>query len=529
MSKAVCVLGVLGLVAVGLSRLDFSQPKSWQNIRETEAPAEQDENETIVRVPLSDGVVTSPVQGSGFHLSLPPATMGPLATQLVSAAEPPIPQSAPEGAPVAIDAPQLNFNGSTVSLFPLVFSLSPEPGTTFFRTIDGHAMKPRRSASIANITYEDHTRFVNTLPLGSRITLPAGTSLTGRALKIVFAILTAPEMFHQRLIPLLETSLRHETSIAFFDANHSSAETAAATLRLYAAKTGRRVSAVVLPNLPNMKMSLRNAWVDLPALKAMSNAYGRTVDWFAIVDDDTYVLSAATREILSNYTVRIQPKNVSQSTGMHLPDGSEPLVVADLLTWGAGGGWRIVRRNGKVNLVETTKRVPVTFPCGGSGIFVSSAAAEAILPDIDRCIEKHLHPAGDIRLGNCLAEHSVPLVRRREFVKDTPFRAVGELRLPHQFAFPASFHRLRTADWYHQLGQLEAKRGRWGLVPWADVEAAFQPGFRFVRSLFFPKEYPNASKVLGERPTHKPYPCKALKRHGLTCPPPRGNPQADEW
>ena len=476
-----------------------------------------------------------------MHLSLPPATLGPVPTMPLDA---PVPQSAPSGAaPAPAEAPALYFNGSRLQLLPLAFAPSPPADATYTRSIEGHALKPKRAGG-ANVSYVDHTQYVNHLKLGTDVTLPAGTARGGRELRIVYTILTAPEMMHQRLIPLLETSLRHETSVAFFDANHSAADAAAVTLRAYARQTGRRVSAVVLPNLLDMKMSLRNAWVDLPALKALTTAYGDAADWYAIVDDDTYVLTAATRHLLANYTARIRPKKDGEPlrapnsrTGSHkdtawqLPDGAEPLVVADLLTWGSGGGYRIVRRNGKVNLIQTTKRDPVTFPCGGSGIFVSAAAATAVLPNLDACIAsiKHLHPAGDIRLGSCLAEHGIPLVRHREFVKDTPFRAVGELRLPHQFGYPGSFHRMRYPHWYHRMGALEASKGRWGIVSWPDIEAAFQPGFVYWRSLFYPKDYPNATKVLGERPSQKPYPCKALKRHGLTCPPPRGNPQADEW
>jgi hypothetical protein len=154
---------------------------------------------------------------------------------------------------------------------------------------------------------------------------------------------------------------------------------------------------------------------------------------------------------------------------------------------------------------------------------------------VDKCIGKHFHPAGDVRLGACVASDAklVTLVRRREFVKDMVLRAVGELELQHYFAFPAAFHRARNAALFSALHEAEQRKGRWGFVTWGDLLEQFPPdgGSGFSRFDFFPNQYVNCSDEFGLRHTSKPYnPKIKWGRNGLP-PMPTVKPEAlpGEW
>jgi hypothetical protein len=354
----------------------------------------------------------------------------------------------------------------------------------------GAASLPREACSKGMADVTDETRYVSHLPAGAAYGVAGATSAAGRRLRLAIAILSAENLIESRLIPLLETSLRDEHCFVLLQRGKAGVAAAAARVAAYAAETGRNVSVIQLEPLADMRMSLRNAWTDLPGLREL---HGRVpgAEWYGIVDDDTYLFTAGVRHLLGNYSARM----------------AEPLYVGDTLRWGEGGSKR-------------SKRIPVSFACGGGGFFMNAATVRKALPFIDRCVVKHMHPAGDVRLGACLTvDVGIPLIRRREFVKDTPFRAVGELRLPNQFEAPVSFHRLRRPSHYVTMRRIETRLGRWGVPQWDDVRRGLPIAGELVRSMFFPKDYANFSVIYGIRPTKKP-----VKGQG-----PRCNPQADEW
>lgn len=332
---------------------------------------------------------------------------------------------------------------------------------------------------------------------------------------IVYGILTAPEMARSRLLPLLRTSLVNEESFAFLLRNESNVELVA-ELREFVKRHRLRAHIVELNPLDEMKMSLRNAWADLPVLDYLIKVRP-DVQWYSIIDDDTYILGKSTRHILAEYTA-----NASLM--------AEPIYLGDTLSWGKGGGWRLVKnqRTKKKTLVPSTRRRPVDFVVGGSGIFINRAAARAIQPHLAACMQQYFHPAGDIRLGACMGDHNISMVRRKEFIKDVVFRAVGELQLytrPDR-PFPASFHRFRAPAWYRSMARVEAAKAPADLVTWSDLRAFYTVRPPYYEFLYYPKRFSNYTRVFGIR---TPAPGEKKRRNSKYTIPPRGNPQADEW
>lgn len=355
-----------------------------------------------------------------------------------------------------------------------------------------------------------------TVARGSSAVVPPNISAFARGLTIAWGILGAANLTRARAIPLLETSLASENNVFYFLEKNETNYAAARELREWVVQHGRTssVEVVLLEPIADMTASIRNAWADLPVLKHMMTERP-DADWYAIIDDDTYVLTAGARSILGEYETNM----------------SFPLYLGDELTWGTGGGMRLVKnsRTGQKTVIPSSKRAPVPFVCGGAGIFVNQAAAKKVSLHLRRCMAKFFHPAGDIRLGACMKQADVPITRRREFIKDIWFRAIGELKpMTFKQRFPASFHRLRTADHFQDLRRVELSRGG-DVVRWRDLEEGFPVGGKYFHALFFPKTYANYTTAYGIRTM---VPLSASKIRGYKkwgIPIERGNPQGDEW
>ena len=352
--------------------------------------------------------------------------------------------------------------------------------------------------------------------------------------RIVYGVLTAPELLEERLMPLLSTSLRDQEVFVFYPrgnlttAQRESLEqfakkrTATQSSSVLKAKkkwpTAGEMHIVDLPPLANMKMSLRNAWVDIPGLAHMirETQASTPTDWYSIVDDDTYVFTRTVERILKEYNGKM----------------NETLYLGDQLEWGRGGGWRVVRRNGKRTIIPSSKRTPVAFVVGGGGIFINHQAAMAIAPYLRNCSEVHMHPAGDIRLGACFQERNISITRRREFVKDNFLRSLGELKLserraPCYIPFPASFHRLRSPSWFYALHAVEENLAPNEVVSWDDLKNAFPVGGgEYYHSYFYPRKYENFTKIYGS-PPKKMAAGRARKLMELGIKVESGNPRAD--
>jgi hypothetical protein len=304
---------------------------------------------------------------------------------------------------------------------------------------------------------------------------------------LAIGVLTAPALLYSRLIPLLETSLLHEKNVyVFFEKNKKTLDGQKA-LKEYLVSAGREkdVSIIQLPPLDNMLMSIRNAWVDIPGFLAMRDLLPKQ-EFFAIMDDDTYFLMNAIRlilhETMANETLR-----------------NSPLYIGSSIGFGEKHGWRVIRnpRTGTRSILPSTRRTPITYVVGGSGIIVNRLSLDRVNQFKEACLSKHLEPAGDIRLGYCMAEAEVPIHNRREMIRESWFRAVGELDIASKRRFPASFHGCRRREWFYSMRAVEQTRKSNELVTWDDIKINFPVGAKYYDALFRPSQYSNWSTILG--------------------------------
>ena len=307
-------------------------------------------------------------------------------------------------------------------------------------------------------------------------------------IELAIGVLTVPALMYTRLVPLLETSLRHEKKIFIFFEKGNESIPGQRALTKYLRSVGREkdVTIVPLPPLENMLMSIRNAWVDIPGFLAMHELLPKQ-EFFAIIDDDTYFLMNGIRMILhetmANETLR-----------------SSPLYIGSSIGFGERHGWRVIRnpRTGSRSILPSTRRTPLTYVVGGSGIIVNSLALQRVKQFSEVCLTRHLEPAGDIRLGYCMAEAEVPIHNRREMVRESWFRAIGELDVPSKRRFPASFHGVRKREWFYCMRAVEETRQRNELTTWDDLKVNFPLGPKYYDALFRPSHYANWTTILGQ-------------------------------
>lgn len=314
-------------------------------------------------------------------------------------------------------------------------------------------------------------------------------------LPLTIGVLTVPGLLRSRLIPLLESSLKHEKDIHVFFMDSPKTIPGREALAEYLNKVKRadQVHIVTLPAPKSMKMALRNAWVNLPAVKYFREARPKQ-KYFAIMDDDTYFLMNAIRNIIGEVD-----RNKTH-TG--------PVYLGAPITDGLRGGCRLVRSGKTKRAFHTTGRKEVIFVCGGSGIIIDRLAIDELFKVrnvtvsptetfYDYCIATMFQGAGDVRLGHCLSEANVPIITRREMFRDTMFRAIGEKRVYNKRPFPASFHRFRKREWQYVLRAVEDARDANELVTWGDLLQNFRPGPVYYHSMFHPMKYDNYTDIMG--------------------------------
>jgi hypothetical protein len=311
---------------------------------------------------------------------------------------------------------------------------------------------------------------------------------------ITIGVLTAPALIRSRLIPLLESSLKRETDIHVFFKNDASTVAGQELLSSYLQDVNRshQVHIVVLDPIRNMKMSLRNAWVNLPAVRHFHNIRPHQ-RWFAIIDDDTYLLMSAVRRLL-------------REVELNETHRGKPVYMGTPLVDGVSGGCRVIRTGSILRVQRTTIRKEVQFVCGGSGILMDRLTIEKMFIKnatgydyIEQCMDTMFQGAGDVRLGHCLSELNVSILPRRMMFRDTMFRALGETRVYNKYPFPVSFHRFRKREWQYAVRAVEDAREANELVTWGDLIKNFKPGPVYWPSMFYPKTYENYTKIYGIR------------------------------
>lgn len=314
------------------------------------------------------------------------------------------------------------------------------------------------------------------------------------SVSLTIGVLTAPALIRSRLIPLLESSLKRETDVHVFFKNDPATSSGQELLISYLQEVNRshQVHVVALDPIRNMKMSLRNAWVNLPAIKYFHHVRPDQ-KWFVIMDDDTYFLMNAVRRLL---------KEVERNATHE----GRPVYMGTPLIDGVSGGCRVIRTGANLRVQRTTIRKEVQFVCGGSGILIDKLAiAQMFVKNatgfdyIEQCMDTMFQGAGDVRLGHCLSELNVTILPRRMLFRDTMFRALGETRVYKKYPFPVSFHRFRKREWQYALRAVEDARDPNELVTWGDLLQNFRPGPVYHHSMFYPKSYENYTKIYGIR------------------------------
>jgi hypothetical protein len=163
--------------------------------------------------------------------------------------------------------------------------------------------------------------------------------------------------------------------------------------------------------------AFNGAWKNLPIARLMVEMHGRNSsstqprDWFAIVDDDSFLLS---------YNFNIFFNSVVEQ--LHSPQ-------RDAVSVG------VVFTDGKVSFVQ-----------GGAGIFLSAEAIHRVVANYTECLAKCVTWAGDIRLGCCYPIVGVrmapfPVFFSLDVVKIQNEEALGK---GPAALIPITFHQLKT-------------------------------------------------------------------------------------
>ena len=220
------------------------------------------------------------------------------------------------------------------------------------------------------------------------------------------------------------------------------------------------------------------------------NAVARP-QWYAIIDDDTYLVAPAVHIWLSSILRQSRP---------------------DEMLW-AGHLSRYCDL-----CVNRKKAFPFVF--GGDGIFLSERAVVNVGAIVDECEPSAGNIAGDERLGYCFFKrlHVKPIGMPGGV--ESVFAAVGQDVLPvvHDSPFPCAFHRIRESQWFEEIHRLEIDKQNFALqtnssedsktmlditgwsplLSWADVVQRFAIDLKdsFNVTLYFPNRYdPNAIQV----------------------------------
>ena len=160
--------------------------------------------------------------------------------------------------------------------------------------------------------------------------------------------------------------------------------------------------------------SHNGAWKDIPLTRLLVEAFpGR--DWYAIVDDDTFV-------VMHNL-------NLELST---FYSSAEEICVG-------------------VQFVYTEGSLHFPFAQGGAGIIFSRSAIAKVSAMRFTCMDRCKQWAGDIRLGCCLLLATVRIVQTENMWSRTPFLSVGADKRHHSSSFPVSFHQMRNPAWTRDL------------------------------------------------------------------------------
>jgi len=295
----------------------------------------------------------------------------------------------------------------------------------------------------------------------------------------------------------------------FFHEKEKTVE-AEAALRSYLVERNRQdhVTIVNIPR-PRSLTAIRNSWVPIPGFVEMLRRSPKHVNFFLMLDDDTYALMNGIRRVIAEVS-----QNTTATAG--------PLYIGAPQEFGKYHGWLVQKaRSGKRTILPSSKRKYVKYVCGGAGILVNRHSLNLLEPFAEQCAQNGTQPAGDIRVGYCFQFLNISVTSRYEMVKVSWFRAIGDLQVDKKRPFPASFHWVRKRSWFYAMFVAEEQRRPNKLVSWEDIRRTFPLGPLYTDWLFNPSRYSNYSLLKGVKPKSARELQKAekrrqfLKRHGF--------------
>ena len=207
-----------------------------------------------------------------------------------------------------------------------------------------------------------------------------------------------------------QSVLQHDVPAACQVVHHAAARPDGTPPRPY----GRSKHAAFMPPTDD---SINAAWKDLPLLRLLVERYlgDAEMDWFVIIDDDTFIFTHNLNIELSTFH--------RQECG----DKAKKKVIGVLF--------------------EDESERRLLYPQGGAGIIISRDALQAMSAMRFTCIDRCKQWAGDIRLGCCVRLAAVTLAPSENLWSRTPFIALGHDHRRDASAYPVSFHQMRNAQW----------------------------------------------------------------------------------
>ena len=271
---------------------------------------------------------------------------------------------------------------------------------------------------------------------------------------VLYGVLAGPKYIRTRLSVAIRTWLRHEHFIVFIEEEYKrSAMALLENLRAGSNATLRRVVGLSTPPEDGLR-SLNGAWKNLAVMRHLAQHFPER-RWFAVVDDDTFVVV----------------RNLNFFLQHDLGDDTSPLYLGDV----------------RESALPPPNSVP--FVQGGAGIVMNQAAARAILPHLNEsrhgnCFAVCRHPLacpGDIRLGCCFARAGVAPTAERGFWHQSVFEALGRDSRPAVSNYPITFHTMRRSQWVDDLqaaidGQLRYNES--GVITWGSLVHQYRKEWR---------------------------------------------------
>lgn len=246
--------------------------------------------------------------------------------------------------------------------------------------------------------------------------------------RLLFGVLAGPQYAADRLVPALTTWLCQSNAVVALE-NDAAGHEVEQLIRQSALPSPFYVPALCLQNktfvyldVPNdaTERSFNGAWKNMPLLRYLARNNGSSYEWFAFVDDDTYIIHSNLNMFFTSVVSRLHNYSTAVAVGAIFTDGRQSFVQ------------------------------------GGAGIFLSQGALFNMLETYQWCLRDCLSWAGDIRMGCCYDKAHVEKVGVGIFSSVDILHYLEGGRRP-AFHTPASFHQLKSRSYFAAAHQAELR------------------------------------------------------------------------